>query len=157
MFGKKSKKLIKFDVSGKLPKKSNWGKDDAEMIVRFRESALAARNKAGLSEGYEGPVKLTLIIYAPNITDMNYKQTGDDDPKKFIGDLDSLVAGVCEYLHKGPKKGENNFEPSPLFDNKPEIGPEVPLIIDDDSQIVEIDAKKELDETTHYHVEVIAL
>jgi len=30
-------------------------------------------------------------------------------------------------------------------------------VIDDDSQIVEIDAKKELDDTTHYHVEVIAL
>ncbi len=146
-----------FNVTGKPPKKSQWGTDDADLVVKLREAALIARKNDGFPEGYEGNVKLNLIIYAPNIVDVDYQQTGDDDPKKFIGDLDSLVAGVCEYLHKGPKKGENNFEPSPLFDNKPEIGPEVPLIIDDDSQIVEIDAKKELDETTHYHVEVIAL
>jgi len=146
-----------FNVTGKPPKKSQWGTDDADLVVKLREAALIARKNDGFPEGYEGNVKLNLIIYAPNIVDVDYQQTGDDDPKKFIGDLDSLVAGVCEYLHKGPKKGENNFEPSPLFDYKPEIGPEVPLIIDDDSQIVEIDAKKELDETTHYHVEVIAL
>ena len=38
-----------------------------------------------------------------------------------------------------------------------EIGPSVALIIKNDAQIVEISAKKELDDTTHYHVEVIAL
>ena len=146
-----------FNVTGKPPKKSQWGTDDADLVVKLREAALIARKNDGFPEGYEGNVKLNLIIYAPNIVDVDYQQTGDDDPKKFIGDLDSLVAGVCEYLHKGPKKGENNFEPSPLFDDKPEIGPDVSLIIADDSQIVEIDAKKELDDITHYHVEVIAL
>ena len=148
---------ISFDVYEKPPKKSNWGTDDAKLVVKFRESALIARENAGIHECYDGPVKLNLIVYAPNIADKNYKQTGDDDPKKFIGDLDSLVAGVCEYLHKGPKKGENYFQPSPLFDDKPEIGPEVALIINDDSKIVEINAKKEPDDTTHYHVEVISI
>ena len=148
---------ISFDVYDKPPKKSNWGTDDARLVVKLRESALNARENSGVHECYNGFVKLNLIVYAPNIADMDYKQTGDDDPKKFIGDLDSLVAGVCEYLHKGPKKGENYFEPSSLFDDKPEIGPEVALIIGDDAQIVEINAKKEPDDTTHYHVEVIAL
>jgi len=148
---------LEFDVDGKPPKKSNWGKDNADMITKLREAALNARENNNIHECYTGPVKLNLIIYAPNIVDMNYKQTGDDDPKKFIGDLDSLVAGVCDYLHKGPKPGENKFEPHQLFLDKPEIGPVVPLIIFDDSQIVEINAKKEEDNTIHYHVEVIFL
>ena len=152
VFGKKSKKLIKFDVSGKLPKKSNWGKDNAELIVRFRESALKARNKAGVSKGYEGPVKLTLIIYAPNILDMNYKQTGDDDTKKFIGDLDSLVAGASEYLQPAPTNPDLDIHS--IFDDKDEIAPHIPLIIKNDAQIVEIDAKKEFDDDLHYHIEI---
>ena len=100
-------------------------------------------------------MKLNLIIYAPNIVDMDYKQTGDDDPKKFIGDLDSLVARVCEYLQPAPTNPD--LEISSVFDGRDEIGPSVALIIKNDAQIVEISAKKELDETTHYHVEVIAL
>jgi len=149
---------IIFDVDDKPPKKSQWGHDNASLIIKLRESALKARNDIKMSECYTGPVKLNLIVYAPNVDDLNYTQTGDDDPKKFIGDLDSLVAGVCDYLHKGsPKPGENKFKPNSLFDDRPEIGPEVALIILDDSQIVEINAKKEKDETTHYHVEVISL
>ncbi len=42
----------------------------------------------------------------------------------------------------------------PLFDAKPEIGPDVPLIIKNDSQIVEINAKKMFDENSHYCVEI---
>jgi len=149
------KMKISFDVTGKPPKKSQWGTDDADLVVKLREAALIARNNDGFPEGYDGNVKLNLIIYAPNIADKDYKQTGDDDPKKFIGDLDSLVAGVCEYLQPAPENPE--LEISSVFDGRDEIGPSVPLIVKDDAQIVEIDAKKELDDTTHYHVEVIAL
>ena len=134
--------MIEFNVSGKLPKKSNWGKDDAELIVQFRESALKARNDAGISEGYEGPVKLTLTIYAPNITDMDYKQTGDDDPKKFIGDLDSLVAGASEYLQPAPNNPDLDFHS--IFNGRDDIAPHIPLIIKNDAQIVKIEAKKEI-------------
>ncbi len=150
------KTKISFDVDDKPPRKSQWGKD-AKLIIKLRESALKARNDEGINEYFTGRVKLNLIIYSPNVTDLNYKQSGNDDPEKFVGDLDSFVAGVCDYLQKGPKKGENKFEPSSLFDDKSEIGPDVPLIIYDDSQIVEINAKKESDDKIHYHVEVIFL
>jgi len=151
------KKKISFDVYDKPPQKSQWGTDDAKLIIKLRESALKERNKVGMKEHYTGLVKLNLIVYAPNINNLNYRQKGDDDKKKFVGDLDSFVAGICDYLHKGPKPGENKFKSHPLFDDKPEIGPEVALIILDDSQIVEINAKKIEDDTTHYHVEVIFL
>ena len=84
---------------------------------------------------------------------MQYKPIGNDDPKKFIGDLDSFVLGVCEYLQRAVPK-DKTFTLSPLFNGKPEIGPEVPLIIKNDSQIVEINAKKMFDENLHYSVEI---
>ena len=146
---------ISFNVKAKPPKKSQWGTDDADLIIKLREAALIARNENGFSEGYEGNVKLNLIIWAPNIADKDYKQTGDDDQKKFIGDLDSLVAGVCEYLQPAPTNPD--LEISSVFDGRDEIGPSVPLIIKNDAQIIEINAKKELDDTIHYHVEVISL
>lgn len=145
-------KPIIFDVTGKPPKKSNWGKDHADLIIKLREEALKARKEAGISGCFRGDVKLNLIVFAPNITDREYKQTGDDDPKKFVGDLDSLIAGVCEYLQPAPTNPELKI--NPIFDERSEIGPTVPLIIVNDSQIVEINAKKKLDEISHYHVEV---
>ena len=101
------------------------------------------------------PVKLNLIVYAPIIVDKDHKQTGDDDPKKFIGDLDSLTAGVCDYLQPAPTNPDLDI--SNMFDGRDDIGPLVPLIIKDDAQIVEINAKKKEDDTTHYHVEIIFL
>jgi len=146
------KNRISFDVEGKPPKKSNWGKEDANFVIKFREEALKARTKEGLSDCFYDSVKLNLIVYAPNITDMNYKQTGNDDPKKFVGDLDSLVAGVCEYLQPAPNNPDLKI--NPVLQEKKEIGPEVALIIANDSQIVEINAKKILDDRLHYHVEI---
>ncbi len=153
--GIESKKSIIFDVEGKPPKKSNWGKDDAHLIVKLREEALKAREKLEIRGCFQGKVKLNLIVHAPNIDNMEYKQTGDDDPKKFIGDLDSLVAGVCEYLQPAPTNPD--LEIHSVFEGKDEIGPSIPIIIQNDAQIVEITAKKEIDDTLHYHVEVTAL
>jgi len=147
-----SKKQISFDVEGKPPKKSQWGTSDAILVIKLREAALKSRNDAYLFPCYHGPIKLNLTVYAPNITYMKYKQYGDDDPNKFIGDLDSLVSGVCEYLQPAPK--DITFEPSPLFNGKNEIGPDIPLIIKNDSQIVEVCAKKMHDDFLHYHVEI---
>ncbi len=152
------KTKISFDVYDKPPKKSQWGKDNAKLIIKLREAALKARNDKGIKKYYTGHVKLNLIVYAPNITNLNYIQKDDDDPEKYIGDLDSLVAGVCDYIQKGPKE-ENLFTAHPSFKNKPEIAPDKALIIYDDSQIVEINAKKEPESngTIHYHVEVTFL
>jgi len=145
------KKIISFDVKGKPPKKSNWDTDDTYLVIKFREEALKARTNAGLSDCFRKSVKLNLIVYAPNTTEINYIQTGDDDPKKYVGDLDSLVAGICEYLQPAPNNPELDFG---HFDGKNEIGPKVALIIENDSQIAEINAKKLHDETLHYHVEI---
>ena len=54
---------INFDVIGKPPKKSNWGTDNAQLIIKLRESALNARKNAGIDECYTGSVKLNLIVY----------------------------------------------------------------------------------------------
>ena len=143
---------IEFSVEGKPPKKSNWGTDDADLVIKFREEALKARTKAEHSDCFHESVKLNLIVYAPNTTDMKYKQSGDDDPKRYVGDLDSLVAGVCEYLQPAPTN--ETLTINPILKAKKEIGPDVALIIKNDSQIVEINAKKVHDETLHYHVEI---
>ena len=54
------KKKIIFDVDGKPPKKSQWGKDNAKLVIKLRESALKARTKAGMEEYYTGLVKSSL-------------------------------------------------------------------------------------------------
>ena len=134
------KKPIIFDVEDKPPKKSNWGKDDADLVIKFREEALKARTEAKHSDCFYESVKLNLIVYAPNPTDMKLKQTGDDDPNRYVGDLDSLVAGVCEYLQQAPTS--DTLTINPILKAKKEIGPDVALIVKNDSQIVEINAKK---------------
>ena len=148
-------KPISFDVEGKPPKKSNWGTEDADLVIKLREEALKARTEAKLSECFLEPVKLNLIVYAPNTLDMNYKQSGDDDPNRYVGDLDSLVAGVCEYLQPAPTNPELKI--NPILKEKKEVGPDVALIVKNDSQIVEINAKKIHDKTLHYHIEIESL
>ena len=62
---------------------------------------------------------------------------------KYVGDLDSLIAGICDYLSRVPTDpGENRFEPNQLFNDYPEIGPTIPLIIKDDSLIQNVRAEK---------------
>jgi Holliday junction resolvase RusA-like endonuclease len=119
-----------------------------------KECTFSYRTKKGQGKCIVTPVKLNLDVYAPNIDDRDYKQTGDNDEKRYIGDLDSLIAGVCDYLSRAPDPGKNNFVPSPLFDNDPEIAPTIPLIIKDDSQIKTISAKKIISKKTYYVVEV---
>jgi len=121
-------------------------------VIRFREEALKARTEAERSDCFHESVKLNLIVYAPNPTDMNYVQKGDDDPNRYVGDLDSLVAGVCEYLQPAPNNPDLKI--NPVLQEKKEIGPEVALIIENDSQIVEINAKKILGDRLHYSVEI---
>ena len=148
-------KPIIFDVEDKPPKKYNWGKDDADLVIKFREAALKARTEAERPDCFHESVKLNLIVYAPNPTDMKLKQTGDDDPNRYVGDLDSLVAGVCEYLQPAPNNPDLKI--NPILKEKKEIGPDVALILENDSQIVEINAKKIPGDRLHYHVEIEAI
>ncbi len=146
---------ITFKVDGKPPKKSEWGGDDAHLVIKLRKAALKARTESGREKCITSSVKLNLIVHAPNIDDRDYKQTGDDDEKRFVGDLDSLVAGVCDYLSKAPEEpGRNNFKPSHLFDSEPNIGPTIPLLIQDDSQIKIINAEKIISKELFYVVEL---
>lgn len=153
-FGNKN---IVFKVYGKPPQKSEWGGKNADLVIKLREAALQARNKTGFDQCFTTPVKVSITIYAPNIDNRNYSQSTSDDPKLYIGDLDSLVAGICDYLHKGPTEGENKFESSSLFDDKPEIGIDVPLIVDDDSKITNIIAEKKVSKKEIYYVVKIEL
>lgn len=152
IFGKNK---IVFRVDGKPPQKSEWGGDNANLVIKLRKTALEARQKTGRSKCIVSPVKLTLVVYAPNIDDRNYKQKGDDDEKKFVGDLDSLIAGVCDYLSCAPEEpGRNNFKPSVLFDTEPDVGPTIPLIIQDDSQVKIIHAEKIVSDELSYVVKI---
>jgi len=154
LFG--NSKII-FKVDGKSPQKSEWGGKNADLVIKLREAALQARNEAGFDQCFTTPIKVSITIYAPNIDNRDYSQSTPDDPKLYIGDLDSLVAGICDYLHKGPTEGENKFASSSLFDDKPEIGIDIPLIIDDDSKITSIIAEKKVSKKETYYVVKIEL
>ena len=151
----RNSKKITFKVDGKPPQKSQWGEDYvANLIIKLRKAAFEARTSAQ-EDIFDSPVKLKLQVYAPNIDDRYYRQLGDEDEKRYVGDLDSLVAGICDYLSPAPlQPGQNNFSPSPLFEQFPEIGPTRPIIIKDDSQIQSIVAEKILSEKPYYVVEI---
>lgn len=144
---------ISFTVQGKPPRKSGWGsKTDAPGIARLRHEALRARNHAGLDCCVAGPVRLELAVYAPNVTDPDYRQSGDDDPEKVVGDLDGLISGVCDYLQAAPTDQPDMKIDSVLTDS--DINHAVPIIIKDDMQIVEIDARKIRSESLYYTVRI---
>lgn len=145
------RKRVYFDIEGIPPSKSKWSKDDADLIIKLRENALQARQKKGF-DIFHGPIKLTLIIYAPNITNIDYKHSGSKDPNRFVGNLENLVSRVCEYLQAAPTNPDDDI--IPIFNRKKEIGPSIPLLIKHNSQLVEISAKKIYDHILHYRVEI---
>jgi Holliday junction resolvase RusA-like endonuclease len=154
----KNSNKIEFKVLGKPPQKSEWGGDNASLVIKLRKAALEAREKTGLTKCITSPVRLSLVVNVPNIDDRNYVQKGDHDEKRFIGDLDSLIAGVCDYLSRAPEEpGRNNFKPSVLFDSEPEVGPTISLIIQDDSQVKIIHAEKIVSDELSYVVKIESL
>lgn len=152
IFGKNK---IVFRVEGKPPQKSEWGGKNAQLIIDLRKKALKARIDKGFSDYIKTPVKLTLEVYAINPDKMDYRQKGDNDEEKYSGDLDSMIAGVCDYLSRSKEEpGKNNFKPSSLFDDEPEIYPDKKILIDDDSLIQIINAKKMVSEKSYYVVTI---
>jgi len=142
---------ISFTVDGKPPRKSSWGEDN-DLILKLRQEALKARNREELSECFHGPVKLTLTIFAPNVINLKYKQIGDDDPKLYVGDLDSFVAGVCESLQPAPTNFDRKI--SKIFDGHEDVSPDVAILVDNDCQVVKINARKIPNEKIYYVVKV---
>lgn len=152
IFGKTK---IVFRVEGKPPQKSEWAGKDAQLVINLRKAALKARIKEGLSDCIKTPIKLKLEVYALNPDKMDYRQKGDDDEEKYSGDLDSMIAGVCDYLSRSKEEpGRNNFVPSPLFDNEREVYPDIKILIEDDSLIKIINAEKIISEKPYYVVTV---
>jgi len=153
MFGKSLKKIkrIKFSVDGKPPKKTTgslWSEksNQTQLVIDLRQKAFDANRKAGLKNHFRGPVKLTLTVYAPNTLERK-------DRHDYLGDLDALVGGVFEALQPSPPE-INKLKIHPLLKENKEIRNDVALVVADDSQIVEINAKKILGDSLHYHVDI---
>lgn len=152
IFGKNK---IVFKVKDKPPQKSEWGGKNAQLVINLRKAALKARIDAGLSDCIKTPIKLKLEIHTLNPYKMDYRQKGDNDEEKYGGDLDSLIAGVCDYLSRSKEEpGRNNFVPSPLFDDTPEVYPNIKILIEDDSLIKIITAEKILSKKPYYVVTI---
>ena len=144
---------IEFDVDGKPPSKSGWDNKEG-LIKKFREKALAARNKAGISKGDEHRVKIDLTVYTSNISDRELVK--GDDPSKYSGDLDGFISGICDYLGPAEKNvTEDNVHIELKKQN--EINYKIPLIIHDDAKIAEINARKVPGDKEWYRVEIVFL
>lgn len=130
---------IEFTVHDKPPKKTSkesvWSKNSkqTELVVKLREKAFEECQNKGLSECYKGKIKFSLKVFAPNVS----KRMDSED---YIGDLDSLVAGVLDSIQPPPEHPD--FEIDPVFLEKDKVGPDFPKIIEDDAQVLEIIAIK---------------
>jgi len=136
---------IEFEVEGRPPrktKKSCWS-NEGEQVLKLREKALEYRTKSGL-DYFKGPVKIELTVYDYNI--VNRENSHD-----YHGDLDTLVAGILDSLQPAPKN--ETLEMDPILQNREDLDPSKPLIINDDSQVVKIIAKKIKGEP-HYLVKI---
>lgn len=126
---------IKVEVDERPPKKdganSLWKTDEAEYVKRLREKINEEKKNMGITGSIKGSVKIKLIVYAPNI--MNEAGCG-----RYVGDLDTFVAGVCDSIQPAGRGAHIN----PILEECDEIGPKIPLVIADDSQIVYIISQK---------------
>lgn len=144
---------IKFQVKGRPPRKTNeqscWSKrgTEWELIYNLREEAFKAKTAAKIDDPIKGKVKLTISIFAKNLT--------KEDEHEHIGDLDTFVAGIFEAIqiaHKNP-----TLEIDEKLKNNSDFGSGIPFLIEDDSYIVEIIARKiknEDDDNPFYEIEI---
>ena len=145
-----NKVKIEFEVDGKPPQKSRWG-DENELVANFRKAASKAKIDAGLDCSFSGPVRLNLTIYAKNIIDRQRQEAFPNDPDAYVGDLDNLVTGVCEYLQSGPINPDTKIS---SFLTNTETDPKKEILIHDDAQFVEIFSKKIKSQKNYYRVEI---
>jgi len=151
MFGNFLKKSIRieFSVDGKPPKKTKpslWSESSpqTQSVCDLRQKAYESSKKEGLDEPLHGPVKLTLTVYAPNPLERK-------DRSDYLGDLDTLIAGIFESLQPSPPE-DNNLKIHPLFKENNEIRHDKALIIADDAQITATMSNKRKNEKTSYTI-----
>lgn len=125
--------IITVEVRCRPPRKgktvSVWG-NDGEYTLRLRQAVLGQMKIMGIAGPHEGWVRITLKVYAPNIGRVNHQ---------YIGDIDAFVSGVCDAIQPAHT---NVRDPSPVFEGHPDVAPDVPLVIRNDSQVREVVAKK---------------
>jgi hypothetical protein len=144
---------IEFTVQDIPPKKdganSMWLKNsEAPRILSLRKAALDAMKKAGLKACILSPVKLEVTVLAPS--SQFIRNSGN-----YIGDLDTLVAGICDGLQAAHS---NTPIAHALFQNlqTPEIHPNHKLLLNDDAQVMTIVAKKErLDNSQQTYYQIV--
>lgn len=148
--------FIEFVVPGKPPRKrgnqSIWKHPkESPRVALLREKSSEACKSKGL-EGYfnDRRIKLEILIFAPNIIKRDYIQVGEDDPEKYVGDLDSFTTGICDSL----KPVNPQVQPAEVFHGREDIDPDKPIIFKDDSQVISIVAKKIECVDPHYTVRI---
>ena len=132
-----------FSVSALPPKKdganSMWGKPlEAKRLAALRQAALQALDG---QPSLQNNIKLSLMLHLP----VN---------NRLIGDLDTFVTGICDGLMKRDPRSKLHEE---TWSN-PEyraINPDKVIAIEDDSQVISIQAEKIIGNTYHQWYEVI--
>lgn len=128
---------VEFVVRDIPPKKdgalSMWN-TDAPRIISLRKAAFDAKKEAGLDECILSPVKLEVTVFASRFELTRYSGV-------YIGDLDTLIAGICDGLQAASSNTPIKHD---LFDKTgiPEIHPEHKLLLADDAQVMSIVAQK---------------
>ena len=141
---------IKFKVEGRPPRKSSlkscWSINNKEweLIYKLRECAFEAKKLAGFDGYFTTNTKISITIYAPNLT--------KKDEHEHIGDLDTFVAGIFEAIQPAPSNETLDIDEK--LKNHPDIGAAIPLLIEDDSYITEVNAKKIKNDETFYEIEI---
>lgn len=138
------KHTIKFTVEGRPPRKSTkscWS-SEGEYVLKLREKALEVLKKEEIDH-FSRPIRLELTVFDPDITSRK-------DRNDYHGDLDTLVAGVLDSLQPAPSNPDLGIDP--ILKSRKDIDPARALIIEDDSQVVSIVAKKVKSDDIHYSV-----
>jgi hypothetical protein len=134
---------IKFHVEGLPPKKnganSMWGNEqESERLVKLRKKALAKM------VGYDimkRNIHLTIEVCVGTKNDRS------------VGDLDTFVTGVCDGLMKATPQCKFCKKVWEAPENQ-DVRPELPIAIDDDSQVIGIQAAKITDAAGRQFYEV---
>jgi len=142
---------ISFSVEGRPPRKyrnkSVWStNEEAPIVKKLREHAIKARNDAGINDYFHGPVKLELTVFSQNISNISASH-------EYVGDLDAFIAGICESLQPANEQAPIHS----VFKNTTTIYPNLPILFEDDSQVVKINAKKSKNEKTFYELSITEL